>query len=256
MFLGKDVIGNPIINVRNGLQIGKVQDLYIDQDLSIITGLYVGSEGLLSSTPKWIPASDINLISMDTVLVNGDSIITEELDNVKQTWVRRDELQGHPVDTKGGTKIGRVGDIIINNGKNIVGFALDRVFVQGPIAQHRALRRTAILDVGREDGAMTVDLDEAEQNDLQVVNKMFFGQEVVRDSEVEEIRKSPYTDTPDESAYVDHSDTSPYVANEVERVEDGSSRRTPYTAPDNEDETTDSEEFKSPYTTPIEYEPG
>lgn len=251
MFLGKDVIGNPIINVRNGLQIGQVQDLYIDHSLSTITGVYVGSKGLLSSTPKWIPASNVNLISTDTVLVNGDNIITEELDDVAQPWIRRDELQGHSVDTKGGTKIGRIGDIIIDN-KDVVGFALDRVFVQGTIAQHRALRRTAILDTGLEDGTMTVDLDEAEQHDLQVVNKLFFGSEVVRHAEAESemTHKSPYTDTHDDSTYADHSDVSPYIADEAKRVEDPMHRRSPYAAPHDPKEETKAEEFKSPYTTP------
>lgn len=249
MFLGKDVSGNPIINLRDGLQIGQVQDLYIDQNLLTITGVYVGSKGLLWSTPKWIPASNINLISVDTVLVNGDSIITEELDDVAQPWIRRDELQGRPVDTTGGTKIGRIGDIIMNN-KDVVGFALDRVFVQGPIAQHRALRRTAIVDTGLEDGMMTVDLDEAEQHDLQVVSKLFFGSEVVRQAGTETTHKSPYTDAHDDSAYADHSDVSPYIADESKRVEDAAHRRSPYAAPHDPDKEIEYEEFKSPYTTP------
>lgn len=248
MLLGKDVIGNPIINLHNGLQIGRVQDLYVDKQLSMITGVYVGSEGLLSSTPKWIPASSIAIISTDTVLVNGDSIITNELDEAAHPWVRRDELQGHPVDTKGGTKIGRVGDIIFNEEANVIGFSLDRVYVQGPLAERRALRRTAILDIGHEDGKMTIDLDEAEQQDLHVVSKLFFGDEVMRSQDIEEARKSPYADTPEAETYAAHDDKSPYIAGESDVKDD--TFRSPYTTSDPDNKVEEDETFRSPYTTP------
>ncbi|MEJ2747977.1 MAG: PRC-barrel domain-containing protein [Anaerolineae bacterium] len=191
MYLGKDIIGNPIINLQNGRQIGRVQDLYLDQELQQVAGLYVGSEGLLGPTPKWITAQDVAVFSEDTVLAKGDTIVTSDLEGEAQSWLRRDDLHGRPVDTIGGTKIGRIGDVILSDDAAVIGFSLDRVYVKGPVAERRALRRSAVRDVGNQDGSMTINLKEVEQQDLRVVDKVFFGEEVMLGSEKGEPRKSP-----------------------------------------------------------------
>ena len=50
MFLGKDIIGNPVISVSDGRIIGRVKDLYLTPDCQSVVGLYLGSEGLFSRT--------------------------------------------------------------------------------------------------------------------------------------------------------------------------------------------------------------
>lgn len=250
MFLGKDVIGNPIINMQSGRKIGQVQDLYLDKALNKLAGLYVGSDGLLNPTPRWISAFDVAVVSQDTVLVNGNCIVTHDLDDVAHPWLRRDDLQGRAVDTLGGTKIGRIGDVILDDEGAIVGFSLDRVYVKGPVAERRALRRTAVHDVGHEDGSMTMNLQEVEQQDLRVVDKAFFNEEVMLETEEEDDpRKSPYADTPAASAYASHDDKSPYVPGEMATKED-EPFRSPYTTPQPATKDVAAEPFKSPYTTP------
>lgn len=250
MLLGKDVIGNPIIHKETGQQIGRVKDLFIDKGLNIVTGIYAGSEGIFNPTPRWIAATDVAVISSDAVLVERDGMVTEGISD-QMGWLRRDDLQGRSVDTKGGTKVGRVGDIILDSGAHIIGFALDRVFVRGPIAKRRALRRTAVQDTGHEDGSMTINLEEAEQQDLRVVNKTFFTEEVALTG-TEGPRKSPYADTPPNEAYASHEDISPYIAGEEQTEDD--TYRSPYTTPEptTEEEARAKEEqpFKSPYATP------
>jgi hypothetical protein len=44
-----------------------------------------------------------------------------------------------------------------------VGFSLGRVFVEGPVAKNRMIMKAAVLDTGRDDGLMTIDLSKAEQ---------------------------------------------------------------------------------------------
>ena len=250
MYLGKDIIGNPIINLQNGRQIGRVQDLYLDQELQQVAGLYVGSEGLLGPTPKWITAQDVAVFSEDTVLAKGDTIVTSDLEGEAQSWLRRDDLHGRPVDTIGGTKIGRIGDVILSDDAAVIGFSLDRVYVKGPVAERRALRRSAVRDVGNQDGSMTINLKEVEQQDLRVVDKVFFGEEVMLGSEKGEPRKSPYADTPEPDAYVSHDKTSPYVAGEKGATEGDEAFRSPYTTPEPAHEGAKEETFKSPYATP------
>ncbi|GAF73348.1 unnamed protein product, partial [marine sediment metagenome] len=67
-----------------------------------------------------------------------------------------------------GTKVGSVGDLLLDDDTKVVAFSLARVNVEGPIAKSRIVARTAVTDAGGFDGTMIVDLSEAEQPTLGV----------------------------------------------------------------------------------------
>lgn len=52
MFLGKDIIGNPVITVSDGRSIGKVRNIYLTTDLQSVAGIYLGTDGLFSRRLK------------------------------------------------------------------------------------------------------------------------------------------------------------------------------------------------------------
>ncbi|MEZ4592205.1 MAG: hypothetical protein R3D55_13840 [Chloroflexota bacterium] len=58
-----------------------------------------------------------------------------------------------------------IGDIILGEQGNITGFALSRVYVEGPIEKNGTIPRSAVIDTGSEDGVMTIDLTKAENPD-------------------------------------------------------------------------------------------
>lgn len=169
MLLGKDATGNPVISVNSGQTIGKVRDLFLNAEARKVTGIYLGTEGLFSRTSHVIHAEDVVVIGPDALLVKNADVIHEadETDEGQQ-WLRRDELQGRHVDTPGGTKVGRVGDIIINNTGEVVGYSLDRVYVAGPIAENGAVAQHTVEDTGQADGIMTINLEEAEKQSLSI----------------------------------------------------------------------------------------
>jgi sporulation protein YlmC with PRC-barrel domain len=109
-------------------------------------------------------------------------IETSEVENFED-FVERDEIGGRSVETPGGTKIGRVGDLIFDEKAMISGFALSQIYVSGPIAANRAVSRKAVVDVGNEDGIMTADLSEAEKDDLQIVYEGLFAEPSVNPTE-------------------------------------------------------------------------
>jgi uncharacterized protein YrrD len=169
MLLGKNLIGNPVVAVSDGCIIGKVQDLYLAADLASVTGIYLGTEGLFRGTHLIINASDVVTLGEDTVLVSHADVIHRE-DEVAEAknWVRRDDLQGRPVDTSGGTKVGQIGDIVFKKDGEVRGFSLSRVCVKGPVAERGSVALHTMLDTGREDDPMTIDLEKAEQQQLTV----------------------------------------------------------------------------------------
>jgi uncharacterized protein YrrD len=169
MLLGKNLIGNPVVAVSDGRIIGKVQDLYLAADLESVIGIFLGSEGLFRGTNFLVNAADIVTLGVDAVLAEHSDVIHRE-DEVAEAknWVRRDDLQGRPVDTSGGTKVGQIGDIVVKMEGEVRGFSLSRVYVKGPVAERGSVALHTMLDAGSEDAPMTIDLEKAEQQQLTV----------------------------------------------------------------------------------------
>lgn len=163
MRLGKDLINKPIFSITDGQNLGTVKDIYFDNDLKIITGIFTGTEGLLKRKQLMIPSSQVSVYGIDAVLVNDNNVIVSE-DSVAGTaeWVRLSKLKGRDVDTPGGTKVATIGDVVLGEEGNIVGFTLAKVFVEGPVAQQGQITRSVIVDTGNEDGIMTINLTQAE----------------------------------------------------------------------------------------------
>jgi uncharacterized protein YrrD len=168
MFLGKDIIGNAVITISDGRSIGKVKDIYLTPDLQSVAGIFLGTEGLFSRRSLLVRSEDVVTMGKDAVLVKHDEVIQEEKDisKTEETWLRRDELQGRTIDSPGGTKVGKVGDVIINKEGKVLGFSLSQVDISGPIAENHSVAIHTVQDVGHEDGVMTIDLKQAEQQTL------------------------------------------------------------------------------------------
>lgn len=163
MGLGKELINKPIFTLDEGRLVGKVQDLYLNDDLSGLLGLGLGSQGLIRRKTDLIRREDVVLFGVDIILVDNADVITDDKNlPAAKEWLRRDKLIGRDVDTPGGTRLGVLGDVVVDAGGNITGYALQRVYVEGPLADKRYVDRQAVLDFGNEDGRMTIDLPKLE----------------------------------------------------------------------------------------------
>lgn len=155
----KDLIGKTIVSIDEGRLIGTVRDVYLDPTLTWLAGVHLGKEGLISRRSLLIPRESIAVFGVDFVLAKQSDVVTDEKKlPAAESWLRLDKLQGRDVDTTGGTKVGVIGDAILDEEARIVGFTLSRVYVEGPVAESRAIYQEAIIDKGQEDGTMTVDL--------------------------------------------------------------------------------------------------
>lgn len=163
MRLGKDLINKPIYSIDEGKLLGKVQDLYLDTTYEVVLGLYLGSQGLVRRKSELIRSGDVVVFGADAVLVRNSGVITDDgaLPAAKG-WARREKLAGREADTPGGTRLGVIGDVIVDPSGRITGFAMSRTYVEGPLAEKRVISRSVIIDTGQEDGRMTVDLAKLE----------------------------------------------------------------------------------------------
>jgi uncharacterized protein YrrD len=163
MSLGKELLNKPIFTIDEGKQIGKVQDLYLDDSLEVVLGLFVGSQGLVRRKSELIRSGDVVVFGVDAVLVRSDDVITDDsVLPAAKSWVRREKVIGREVDTPGGTRLGLVGDVIVDATGRVTGLALSKAFVEGPLAEKRVIDRSVIIDTGHQDGRMTVDLHKLE----------------------------------------------------------------------------------------------
>lgn len=160
----KDLIGKSVVSIDEGRLLGTVRDVYLNQDLDWLAGVHLGKEGLLSRRSLLIPRAAIAVFGADYVLAKSSDVVTDDKQLLEsESWLRLDKLQGREVDTTGGTKVGIVGDAILDEEARIVGFTLSRVYVEGPVAESRTIYQAAIVDNGQVDGTMTVDLNVVEQ---------------------------------------------------------------------------------------------
>jgi len=187
MRLGKDLVGKPIISITDGRSLGNAKDIYINTDLNNITGIYLGSEGLIKRKHFLITRDNVVVFGIDAILVKDSDVVAQENDLPESVaWVRLSKLNKREVDTPGGTKVASIGDIILGEQGEISGFALSRVYVEGPIEQNGTIARTAVIDTGGADGVMTIDLTKAENPTAKADDTDSLPQETAVSSETEE----------------------------------------------------------------------
>ncbi len=153
----------PLISITNGKKLGEVRDLYLNSELTKVVAVQAGSEGFLSRQSLAIKRAHIQVYGQDAWLVAGDNTVVpmESITDYK-TLVTASNLRGREIQTEGGTKIGTVGDVVLDGEARVLGFALQRVYVQGPLGERKAIARSAIISVGSKDKPMLTELAQAE----------------------------------------------------------------------------------------------
>lgn len=164
MRIGNELIGKPVYSITDGRHLGSVKDLYLDLELGTLFGIFLGHEGLIRRKARLIRRDGIAVFGFDAVLATGPDVVTDDSQVIEaQAWLKREDLQGRAINTAGGTRVGTVGDVLIDEEGSIVGYSLARAFVEGPVADRRMIMSEAIVDNGGIEGTMIVNLAKAEQ---------------------------------------------------------------------------------------------
>lgn len=177
MRVAKELIKKSVISIEEGKELGEVEDFFVDQDFTRMTAIYLGSEGFFGGKEMVIKWSNVVNLGQDAILTKNADCIDElsEIDD-PDNYVRRSDILGRRIDTPGGTRIGKIGDVIVDDEGVIIGFSLSLTYVTGPIASNKAIGRTAVVDTHGAGGTLTADLAEAEEANLKVVYEGFFAE--------------------------------------------------------------------------------
>jgi sporulation protein YlmC with PRC-barrel domain len=163
MITSKDQTGKPIISITDGKRLGEVKDLYLDQDMRQVAAVFLGKEGLISRKTLVIAREAVRVYGIDVWLVSGpDTIVGPEAIPESGTFILVGDLRGKELQTEGGTKIGVIDHVILDNEARVLGFGLGKVYSQGPLAERKAIARDAIMILGTAKEPMTINLAQAE----------------------------------------------------------------------------------------------
>ena len=157
----KEFQGKLLISVTDGKHLGEVKDVYLDKAATKIVAVYLGKEGIINRRARLLDIGKVQLFGVDAWLINGSDGVQNKDDSTD--YLLADELRGREIQTDGGTKIGTVGDIIVDSGLKVLGFALGKIAVEGPLAERKAVARDAIFELGGGERPMITVLEQAEK---------------------------------------------------------------------------------------------
>jgi len=163
MIRSRELSNKPLISITDGKRLGEIKDLYLDQELRQLAAVFLGREGLINRKTLAIGRGAVQVFGIDAWLVSGsDTVMELEAIAESGTFILMGDLRGRELQTEGGTKIGVIDHVILDNEARVLGFGLGKVYSQGPLAERKALAREAILDLGDAKKPMTINLAQAE----------------------------------------------------------------------------------------------
>lgn len=163
MITAKDLNSKSIISIADGKVLGEVKDVYLDADMRQVVGVYLGTEGIIRRKDKMIERSAVQVVGVDVWLVSGSDVVMDK-DSLPDaaSYTQVGNLRGREIQTDGGTKLGVIDDVLLDDNTSVLGFSLGKVFAQGPLAERKAVIRDAITNLGSKDAPMIADLALAE----------------------------------------------------------------------------------------------
>lgn len=166
-----DLLNKPVVSMDNGTLLGAVKDVYFDPNLEVISGLHLGSEGLIKRKYLFIEASEIVLLGQDVILVRrADAVQDSETNVAYRDWQRREVLLGRSIETSGGTVVAALGDIILGSQGEVSAVALTKAQIDSPVAEAGYIKRDAVIKAGGEEPVIVVDLAKAEQQSSEALD--------------------------------------------------------------------------------------
>jgi uncharacterized protein YrrD len=145
----KEFQGKLLISVTDGKNLGEIKDVYLDKDANEVIAVYLGKTGIISRKTHLIHIDQIRLFGVDAWLVNGsDKVMTKDEVEGSDQFILAEDLRGRSIQTDGKTKLGTVGDIVVDSRMNVLGFAFEKIHVEGPLSEQKAVARAAITKLG------------------------------------------------------------------------------------------------------------
>ena len=128
MITSRDLSGKPLFSITDGKKLGEIKDLYLDREMRQVAAVFLGKEGLISRKTLMIPRSSMQVYGIDAWLVSAsDAVVGPDDVPDSGTFILVGDLRGRELQTEGGTKIGVIDHVILDNEARVLGFGLGKV---------------------------------------------------------------------------------------------------------------------------------
>jgi len=167
MLTGKELQNTWLISVTDGKKLGEIKDLYLDSGGTQVAAVFLGREGMINRKSLVIDRAAIQLFGLDAWLVNGSDTVNQMDDKSGlKELVFMDDLRGREIETDGGSKIGTIGDVVLDEQARVLGFTLGKNYIKGALAEKKGILRAAFVDLGDKERPAILDLPKAEASNL------------------------------------------------------------------------------------------
>jgi len=156
--------GRLLISNTDGKNLGEVRGIYLDRNAERGVAVFLGKSGLISRKENLIDLKRVKLFGVDAWLVDGSDVVVSKDDYpLGEDLVLAETFEGREIKTDGGTRIGTVADVLVDEKFTLIGFSFGKIFVQGPLAEANAIARAAISSLGDKSSGMVASLEQAEK---------------------------------------------------------------------------------------------
>ena len=167
MALSRDFERRLLISANDGRNLGEIKGILLDATASRGVAIYLGKTGILSRKALMIDLKHVQLCGIDAWLTkSSDCVVSEDDYTGSENFILASDLFGREIQTEGGHKIGTIGDVLLDEKFNVLGFSFDKLYMEGPLAHSRAIARTAVTNLGDSKNPAIASLDQAEKQTL------------------------------------------------------------------------------------------
>jgi uncharacterized protein YrrD len=156
--------GRLLISTTDGKNLGEVRGVYLDKNVERGIAAFTGKSGIISRKENLIDLKKVKVFGVDAWLLDGsDVVVSRDEFHLGEDLVLAETFQGREIKTDGGTRLGTVEDILVDQKFTVIGFSFGKIFVQGPLAESNAIARAAIISLGDKNTGMVASLEQAEK---------------------------------------------------------------------------------------------
>ena len=148
----QEFIGKAVISIADGRKIGTVSDIMIDRDTLKIAAVATSKGNIFNREVEAISAENVEVWGRDVILVTGSDVINKEENMAgKEKWLYvSDHIRGRYVVSVDGQRVGQISDVIVDRDGRILGYELNQVFVEGPLAETKRIEADATHAMGQD----------------------------------------------------------------------------------------------------------
>jgi uncharacterized protein YrrD len=147
---GKDLKGKAIVDIQRGEKVGSISDLLFDPGELRVAAIESESGAMFNRETEYFQAEQVEVWGKDVILVRRRGDRSSSLPGRERLVNLSDQLNGRPIVSSDGVRVGQLGDVLLNQEGRLTGFELSQVDIQGPLEKSRRVPISAVQSLGKD----------------------------------------------------------------------------------------------------------